>query len=245
MDVEDQRDVELSTLCAIFPEIQQLHDHDPYTFTLDVPVNPVNPVTVLFPAATEGQGQHVNQTAPQGQEPADTAAIDSHDLAHLPAVHLVFSLPPSYPTHQPPSIAISTTPSWIPLETVKRLEDDCTRMWEELGRDLVVFAYVDHIQQSAEDVFGLISNSGGLQILPEHKITVLDYDIKAEQEAFEKETFDCGVCLGAWRHGIANPFADCFPRSKERGQVSPDARLRPCLLCSVLARLLQQRHQRR
>lgn len=202
-DTEDQRDVELSTLSAIFPEIQKLHDNDPYTFALDVPVNPVHPVTVFFPSATDGKGQ----SAPQG--PADAAAIDSHELAHLPAVRLVFSLPPVYPTHQPPSVTISTTPSWIPLDTVKRLVGDCTRMWEELGRDLVVYPYLDHIQQSAEDVFGLVSNSGGLQILPEHKIAVLDFDIKAKQEAFEKETFDCGVCLDQKLGAKCHRMLDC------------------------------------
>lgn len=194
MDIEDQRDVELSTLSAIFPEIQRLHDDDPYTFVLDVPVNPIKPVTVFFPAATEGQAQNVNTTALQ--TPAKTTAIDSLELAHLPAVRLVFTLPPSYPTDQPPSIAISTTPSWLPLETARRLEDDCLRLWEELGRDLVLFAYIDYVQQSADDVFGLVNSNGGLEVLPEHKIAVLDHDIKAKQEAFDKETFDCGVCLG-------------------------------------------------
>lgn len=195
MEIEDQRDVELSTLAAIFPEIQRLHDDDPYTFAFDVPVNPIQPVTVFFPAATEGQAQQrVHNAAPQN--PVETAPVDSHELAHLPAVRLVFTLPSSYPTDQPPSITISTTPSWLPLATATRLEDDCTRMWEELGHDLVLFAYIDHVQQSADDVFGLVNSSGGLEILPDHKIAVLDHDIKAKQEAFEKETFDCGVCLG-------------------------------------------------
>lgn len=198
MEIEDQRDVELSSLSAIFPEIQKLHEDDPYTFALDVPVNPTEPVTVLFPAATT-EGQDVNTAATQ--IPGRTATtIDSHELAHLPAVRLVFSLPPAYPTDQPPSITISTTPSWLPLETAKRLEDDCMRMWEELGRDLVLFSYIDHVQQSADDVFGLVGNSGGLEIHPEHKIAVLDHDIKAKQQAFDNETYDCGVCLGTLLH---------------------------------------------
>lgn len=194
MEIENQRDEELSTLSAIFPEIQRLHDDDPYTFAFDVPVNPTRPVTVFFPAATEGR--EVITTA--AQIPEQTTIIDSHELAHLPAVHLLFSLPPSYPTDKPPAVTISTAPSWLPPATVKRLEGECTHMWEELGRDLVLFAYIDHIQQSADDVFGLVSNTGGLEISPEHKIAVLDYDIEARKQAFDKETYDCGVCLGTF-----------------------------------------------
>lgn len=192
MDTDDQRDVELSTLSAIFPEIQTVHEDDPYTFALELPVNPTQSVTVFFPAATEGQ--NVDPTASQtvGKE----AIIDSHKLLHLPAVRLEFSLPPSYPTEKPPTVTVSTSPSWLPLDTAKRLEDDCVRMWEDLGRDLVVFTYIDHVQQSADDVFGLVSASGGLEISPEHKIAVLDHDIKAKQQTFDNGTYDCGICLG-------------------------------------------------
>lgn len=211
MDTEDQRDVELSTLSAIFPEIQRVHDDDPYTFVLDVPVNPTKAVTVLFPAATEAQG--LNPEA--AQEPgtalagANPNAIDSHELAHLPAVRVQISLPPAYPEEKPPVASVSTQPSWLPSDTAKKLEDDCARLWEELGRDLVVFTYLDHVQQSADDVFGLVSDVGALQISPEHKIAVLDYDIEAERVAFENGTFDCGVCLDPKKGAKCHRMIDC------------------------------------
>lgn len=196
MDIEDQRDVELSTLSAIYPEIQKVNEDDPYTFLLEVPVNPTKAVTVFFPAATEGQA--VNPAAPQSACPALNGAgnIDSHELAHLPALRLQFSLPSSYPAAMPPEVSLSTSPSWLPASTAKKLQDECARLWEDLGRDLVVFSYFDHVQQSADDVFGLVSDSGALEIRPEYKIAVLDYDIKAKRAAFDKETFECGVCLG-------------------------------------------------
>lgn len=198
MDTEDQRDVELSTLSAIFPEIQKTRDDDPYTFVLDVPVNPTKAVTVLFPAATEAQGLNPEAAQRTGATSTGTnpTGIDSHELSHLPAVHIQISLPPAYPAEKPPVATVSTQPSWLPSEAAKKLEDDCARLWEELGRDLVVFTYLDHVQQSADDVFGLVSDVGALQISPEHKIAVLDYDIEAKRVAFENGTFDCGVCLG-------------------------------------------------
>lgn len=198
MDTEDQRDVELSTLSAIFPEIRSVDEHNPYTFVLDVPVNPSKAVTVFFPATVEGPG-----LAPGAFQNTETGAggpssniIDSHELAHLPAVRLQLTLPPSYPDNNPPAVTVSTSPSWLPSATAERLQNDCAALWEELGRDLVVFAYIDQIQQSADDVFGLVSDRGALEISPEHKIAVLDHDIEAKRVAFENGTFDCGVCLG-------------------------------------------------
>lgn len=194
MDTEDQRDVEISTLSAIYPEIQGVGDDDPYTFVLEVPVNPSKAVTVFFPAAAEGQA--LSTTAPQIAGPEPNGNIDSHELAHLPALRLQIALPPKYPAEEPPAVSLSTSPSWLPSDTAKKVENDCARLWEDLGRDLVVFSYVDHVQQLSDDVFGLVSDSGALEIHPEHKIAVLDYDIEAKRRAFDKETFECGVCLG-------------------------------------------------
>lgn len=205
MDPEDQRDSELSTLSAIFPEIQRPVDDDPYTLVLEVPVNPTKAVTVFFPAATEGQA--VNLTAPQTAGTDPNGNVDSHELAHLPAVRLQLSLPPSYPAEEPPVVSISTSPSWLPSDIAKQLEDVCSRLWGELGRDLVVYSYVDHVQQAADDVFGLVSDSGALEIKPEHKIAVLDYDIEAKRRVFEKETFECGICLGTLLSWLSFP---CF-----------------------------------
>lgn len=195
MDTEDQRDDELSTLYAIYPEIQRLDEGDPYTFTIDLPVNPTKAVTVFFPVPVIGHA--INTAAPQPTAPAN-APVDSQEIAHLPALRLKISLPPSYPSEKPPAVSISTTPSWLPSTTAKALEDECARLWEELGRDLIVFSYIDHVQQSADDVFGLVSNTGSLEIRPEHKIAVLGYDIEAKRRVFNNETFFCGVCLGTW-----------------------------------------------
>ncbi|KAJ4423493.1 hypothetical protein N0V82_001818 [Gnomoniopsis sp. IMI 355080] len=207
MDTEDQRDVELSTLSAIYPEIQRVAEDDPYTFVLEVPVNPSKTVTVFFPAAAEGQA--LSTTAPQigGAEPIGN--IDSHEMAHLPALRLQISLPTQYPAKEPPVVNLSTSPSWLPSITAKKVEGDCARLWQDLGRDLVVFSYVDHVQQLADEVFGLVSDSGALEIRPEHKIAVLDYDIEAKRRAFDKETFECGVCLDPKKGIKCHRMLDC------------------------------------
>lgn len=182
-------------MSAIYPEIQRVHDDDPYSFTISLPVHPAKAVTVFFPVATTGQALST-AAPPPAIATAPNSHIESHEIAHLPEVHLRISLPASYPTDLPPAVSVSTIPSWLPSATAKALEVECARLWEDLGRDLVVFSYIDHVQQSADDVFGLVSDGGALQIQPEHKIAVLDYDIEAKRRVFNNETFFCGVCLG-------------------------------------------------
>jgi E3 ubiquitin-protein ligase RNF14 len=195
---DDDRLAELGTLEAIFPEIRRLADEDKrVTFELDLPVEPAQPVKVTFPAAAEnpiaGQRPPV-QSVWNGQ--AHVSEEDSRVISHLPPLSLRLALPEGYPTESSPQARISTIPQWLPSEVVKRLEMDAVQLWEGAGKDMVAYTYIDHLQRAAEDVFGTITDKGTLEIYAEHKLAVLDYDIKARQAAFDKETFDCGICLG-------------------------------------------------
>lgn len=193
-DSGDPRHVELETLEAIYPEIKRLGEKDPFTFEIELPVEPAAPVTVTFPAASIN-GVPALDAAAQAAENAQPE-VDSLEVSHLPSLCLRIHLPDGYPTDAPPRVEVSTTPQWLSADTIKRLEDDGPRLWDEIGRDMVAFTYIDHVQRAAEDVFGTTTPEGTLEVNSEHKLAVLDYDIKAKRAAFEKETFDCGVCLG-------------------------------------------------
>src|SRR3569833_1227574 len=199
---EDQRNVEITTLTAIFPELR-VDEKNPYAFSLEVPVNPSKAATVSFLAATSATAPNPDRLrtdeAPRNQ-------IDSHNVSYLPSVNVHVSLPQGYPDREAPLATISTSPPWFLAVVLRRLQDDCTRLWDDLGRDLVVFTYVDHLQQAADDAFGLADANGSLEVDPEHKIAILDYDIKAKQAAFDRETFDCGVCLGLWQRNLCSFF---------------------------------------
>ncbi|KAK3325513.1 RING finger protein [Apodospora peruviana] len=212
-DSDEPRDVELSSLSAIYPEIQQVHPDDRYTIVLDIPVTPSKAVVVSFPATQEASADpeqrlpHVNGNGNAAQNGG--TVVDQQELAHLPPVHLEIAFGHDYPAEKPPKIAISTTPPWLPAETIKKLEDDGPRLWEEMGRDIVGFTYIDHVQQAAEDVFGLVDKTGALEVDPQHKIAILDYDIQARRAAFERETFDCGVCLDPKKGSACHKMMDC------------------------------------
>lgn len=215
-EAEDQRDVELSTLAAIFPELV-IDDSDPHAFSLEVPVNPAIPVKVTFPAPgnVAGAAPTNGQAPPAGEAAANGAAQNlqpqeaSHQLSYLPALKLRVSLPPGYPSEQPPSISLETVPPWLPDETIKKLEGDCRTLWEEMFRDLVVYAYIDQLRQHGEQVFGMVNDEGTLEVDAVHKIAILDYDSKQKQAAFDRETFECGVCLDPKKGVVCHRMVDC------------------------------------
>ncbi|KAI1415172.1 RWD-domain-containing protein [Hypoxylon sp. FL1857] len=204
MAEEDIREEELSTIAAIYPELQ-VDENDPHTVTLELPVSLANPLTVLFPAATEGAPP---VEPAQGQTPA-VAAVDSQALLNLPSLRVRINLPEGYPLKKPPKVGISTSPPWLSDQILHKLESDVEALWEEMGRDQVVFTYIDNLQQSAENVFGLVDDQGRLEIAPEHKIAILDYDITAKQRAFDKETFECGICLEPKKGVVCHRMIDC------------------------------------
>ncbi|KAI1824734.1 RWD-domain-containing protein [Xylaria intraflava] len=189
---EDARNIELSTITAIYPEVQ-LGEHDPHSFSIGLPVTLSRPLTVLFPAVAPTVGEEV----------------DSQTLLNLPALQVNIALPNGYPQHQPPGVTISTSPPWLSNDTLRKLETDVIKLWEDIGRDQVIFTYIDDLQRAAEDVFGLVDSKGTLEVPPEHKIALLDYDGNAKRIAFEKETFNCGICLDPKKGIVCHKMLDC------------------------------------
>ncbi|KAI2633910.1 RWD-domain-containing protein [Xylaria nigripes] len=194
---EDARDVELSTISAIYPEVR-LDDDDPHSFSIELPVTLSKPLTVLFPAVVEAANLAPN-----------LAAVDSQELLNLPALQVNITLPDEYPQDRPPSVAISTSPPWLSDDILRKLEADVVKLWEDIGHDQVIFTYIDDLQQATDDVFGLVDSKGTLEVTPEHKIALLDYDGNARRLAFEKGTFECGICLDPKKGIACHKMLDC------------------------------------
>lgn len=195
MDGDDAREVELTAITAIYPpEELRVDENDRYSFTIELPVSLSKPLIVKFPATAEPlRPVSAQATVPVGGQ---TGQADSQELSNLPSLQIHFSLPEGYPHDKPPNVRISTSPPWLPERVVTELEGKAGKLWEDIGRDQVIFDYVDDVRQSVDDVFGLIAQDSSLEVGPEHKIAILDYDIEAKRRDFEKRTFDCGICLG-------------------------------------------------
>lgn len=193
MDGDDAREVELSSISAIYPdELKVDETGDPYSFTIELPVSLSKPLTVEFPATSDAAPLIPGQESIAGP----TAQVESQQLSNLPSLQIHISLPKGYPEEKPPTVRISTLPPWLPDHIIRKLETRVDSLWEDMGRDQVIFTYIDDVQQSVDDVFGLVDQQKTFEVGPEHKIAILDYDLEAKRRAFQKSTFDCGICLG-------------------------------------------------
>ena len=214
---DDERTIELSSIAAIYPELV-VDENDPYTATLDLAVTPIKSLRILFTVAADSappslptpptsseQGQDGTKDKPVLQQPPP---LDSHELSHLPALSLRITLPEGYPSTNPPIVSVSVKPQWLGRSVTKRLKDDCARLWEELGKDQVVYAYIDHVQQEAEQAFGLAGNAD-VPMPSDLKLALLDFDLKTKREQFEKETFDCGICLEPKKGLVCHKLLQC------------------------------------
>lgn len=192
----DDRSVELSSIFAIFPETQ-IDPSSPFKAVLDLPVAPSSPTPVCFqqPVDTALASLTPPTSVDESKTELDEPVKDTHVLSHLPPLKLEIELPDGYPSENPPIVHLSSIPTWLPCAVIDHLINECRRLWEECGNDLVVFTYIDHLQQLAETAFNIQDQSGEIRLSRDLKIALLDYNIKAEREKFEQGTFECGVCL--------------------------------------------------
>ncbi|KAF2471155.1 RWD-domain-containing protein [Lindgomyces ingoldianus] len=170
---EDEHEEELNTLQSIYPELS-ISSRSPYVAEIDLVVAPVKPLLVSF---VEEQG--------------------SHRLSYLSPLNITITLPEGYPAEEPPRLKLTTTPRWIPDTVLKKLQAECQSLWEEYGGMPILFAYISYLQESVETAFGLLdpSNKTPLELPRDMKPELLDFNAKMKREIFDKETFDCGICL--------------------------------------------------
>lgn len=196
---EDDRSVELSSIVAIYPETT-IDPESPFNAALELPVALPSPTQIAFEQPLD-VGLPAALTPPTSVDGFKAELVqhtvrDVHALSHLPPLTLELELPEGYPSEKPPIVRLSTHPPWLPASVLTKLSADCKRLWEECGRDMVVFTYIDHLQQLAESAFGIQDTAEGEVCLPRDlKVALLDFNNKTEREKFERETFECGVCL--------------------------------------------------
>ena len=206
---DDERTTELSSIAAIFPELI-LDPKSSYDATLNIAVPPNPPLKIRFHQSAENgppvlpspptsveTDDDTNTISVTGRKAVETTGsnADVYYLAHLPPLVLHIHLPDGYPSTKPPVFELSTSPPWITKGELENLKADGVRLWEEIGKDQVVFTYIDHLQQLAENGFNLGDSQNDVSLSSDMKLALLDFDLKTKRELFERETFDCGVCL--------------------------------------------------
>ena len=202
--LEEERALELSTIAAIYPEIEIGSWKGPFSASLDITVEPIVPFVIWFPTAN---GVQPGSLAPSDHPEAaiavqdgtsqPAAQHDSHTLSYLPSLTLKIALTDGYPSTRPAWIRLEAQYSWLPRSTLSKLEHEAYILWENLGRDQVIFAYIDYLQGEAEKGFDQAEGKGKILVVPtDLQVKLLDFDLKAKRAKFERETFECGICLG-------------------------------------------------
>ncbi|KAF2028563.1 RING finger protein-like protein [Setomelanomma holmii] len=180
-DLDDERAEELTTLESIYPELV-IDASNPYSATLDLLVAPSKPLPVTF-------------------EPEQ----DVQRLSYLPSLRVAIDLPITYPATSPPSIHLSTTPSWLPSDVSQRLVGEAQSLWDEYGGGTILFSYISALQEQAETVFGLEE----LTLPADMRKELLEYSARMKRELFDKETFDCEVCLEPKKGSVCYRMERC------------------------------------
>ncbi|MCJ1321036.1 translation termination inhibitor protein itt1 [Xylographa vitiligo] len=215
---EDERATELSTNTYIFPELVIDADSS-FSASIELPVNPAKPLAVAFVSRTEvatasdlptPTGSTVASSEESRMIEVAADALPVHHLSHLPPLALRLTLPVGYPTKEAPLVHLESQSSWVPEYKLQELEASSRAIWEDMGRDQVVFTFIDHLQQAAEDGFGLSEGgNAALRVPAELEIALLDYDLKAKRAKFEQETFECEVCLEPKKGSVCHRLLLC------------------------------------
>jgi E3 ubiquitin-protein ligase RNF14 len=186
---DDERTMELSALRAIFPELV-IDEKQQFTATLELPIAPSESVPIVFKDVSDDSPIEADRQ------------LQIHRLSYLPNIHIGITLPEGYPAEKPPVLELSATPNWLPRGKIHELLGQCNEFWEDMGHDQVLYMFIDHIQDSALGAFGLLDGEEHLQLSPDLEIELLDHDKSAKQAEFDRQSYDCGVCLGKGPDGI-------------------------------------------
>ena len=193
---DDERDEELSSIAAIFPELCLSPDNS-HTATLSLEVSPSAPLATKFRQLQPVNGAVLDLSGSGLARPPDR----NHDIdalcevclfQNLPALQLHITLPDGYPEEQPPKLNISS--SWLPPSVIFRLDQAGQDLWEEYGRSQCVYAFIDLLQQEADGGFGFTQDTP-LVLSLSRRETLVEFDTTAQRKKFDQATYDCGICL--------------------------------------------------
>ena len=204
----DEREEELETIAAIYPELA-VDENDKFTATLDLAVSPSKPLYIRFKPSTTNDA---NSNATYAQTAKASAAYIERDVefSHLPPLKLTVTLPEQYPSDAPPKVRLTTQQRWLPQSKLDELEQDVSNLWEEYGRCQILFAYIDHLQQAAEREFDLDQLEAGCLVLPaKAEKELVDFDTETTLNLFNAGTYDCGICLEPKKGSSCFKLARC------------------------------------
>ena len=199
-DAYDEREEELESIVAIYPEIIFQGGN---SASIDLPVTPSSPLLVRFVP------QH--NTSTHDNDHGNHAHVE-HDvhLAHLPSLKVQIDLPEGYPSEQPPSAKLATEHDWLPSTKIHELEQQISVLWDDFGRCQTLYNYIDFLQQTIEQGFDLDQRPEGCLTLPTTlESQLVEFNNNVTLSTFNEGTFDCGICLEPKKGVACYKLDDC------------------------------------
>jgi E3 ubiquitin-protein ligase RNF14 len=134
-----------------------------------------------------------------------TPQQQQNTVSNLPSIRFTFNLPNNYPEEAPPTVILETSPSWLPAVVKQDLEAAAATIWESVSRSENLFRFVLHIEDESCTAFGLQKLSVVSELIPQ----LLEFDRTAKKEMFDKEPFECGICLDREMGSTCYRFEHC------------------------------------
>lgn len=204
----DEREEELQTIAAIYPELA-VDEKDKFTASLDLAITPSKPLYIRFKPSNDETHGHATTYAQTAKASAAYIERDLH-FSNLPPLKLTVTLPEQYPADAPPTVTLATEQSWLPPSKLEELEQEAANLWEDYGQCQILFAYIDHLQQAAERSFDLDQLEAGCLILPaKAEKALVDFDAATTLAIFSTGTYDCGICLEPKKGSSCFKLAKC------------------------------------
>nr|POE93066.1 e3 ubiquitin-protein ligase itt1 [Quercus suber] len=176
--MDDEREEELETLISIYPEL--VRDlKDPFSLTLELAVTPSTPLLVRFLPDRFIQKKKTDTYA--NAVLTHESACQQVELSHLPPLCLKVTLPAGYPADAPPQVSLSDPEKCLPKAKLAELEKEAVLLWEEYGHSIILFVYIDYLQQAADRGFDLDQTTSVGFVLPESqhsRLVAFDEDTK-------------------------------------------------------------------
>ena len=204
----DEREEELETISAIYPELV-INKRDKFTASLDLAIAPSKPLYIRFQPSTDDE---TNVLTTYAQVAKVSAAYIEHDVqfSHLPPLKLTVTLPEQYPDDAPPIVRLAAQQRWLPKSKLDELEQEVGNLWEDYGRCQILFAYIDHLQQAADRGFDLDQLDAGCLVLPaKAEKELVEFDVATTLSVFNAGTYDCGICLEPKKGSSCFKLAKC------------------------------------
>ena len=201
---QDEREIELLSLSAIYPEL--VFDISTKSASLELPIAPADGLIVRF---TPDHPDQSGSTEAAHRSGAPHVERDVR-LSHLPSLLLQIALPRKYPAESPPEVHLSSQRGWLPQSKVAELEREAETLWQEYCCGPILFVYIEHLTECALRGLDFDQTAAGCLVLSDELAQDLaKFDAESKISVFHAGTYDCGICIEPKKGWDCYQLRDC------------------------------------